>query len=282
MCGIGKNPQKAITRILIISLLCIGIISGCKQKKTEITPEIASSSEAMYKQGEKYMKKDPERARLYFRQVLETFPKDFYAQQAKLAIADTYYQKGDEASLILAASEYREFISLFPFSPSAPYAQYRIAMTYYRKIYSPGRDQTKTHQALEEFKKVLTNYPESEEAKDAQEKILDCENKLAAHTFQIGLHYYKVGSVRAAIIRLREILTKYPNHSRMDKVYFYLGASFLKGKNPEQSSSFFTKLITDYPQSKFAKKARKKLKEIDKLRKEAEKKPPPKKKDGTY
>jgi len=156
--------MKKYARALTISLLCIIISFGCGGKKTEISPDVASSDEALFKLGEKFIKKDPEKARLYFRQVIDSFPKSFYAQQAKLAIADSYFKKGDEGNMILAASEYREFISLFPYSPSAPHAQYQIAMTYYKKVLKPGRDQTKTRQALAEFKKVLTNYPLTEDA----------------------------------------------------------------------------------------------------------------------
>jgi outer membrane protein assembly factor BamD len=250
---------------------------GCKAKKIEIPSEIASSSESLYRQGEKYIKKDPERARIYFRQIIETFPKDFYAQQAQLAIADSYFQKGDGASMILAAAEYRQFRTLFPFSPSAPYAQYQIGMTFYKKILKPGRDQTNTEQALEEFKKVMTDYPTSEEAKDSQEKIQDCEDTLAAHIFQIGRHYYKIKIFGAAINRLKGILTEYPNFPNMDKVYYYIGDSFYNGKNFPQALSHFTKLISDYPQSKFANKAKKKLDELERLRKAAEKKAPIKK-----
>jgi outer membrane protein assembly factor BamD len=250
---------------------------GCRGKNIEIPSEIASSAESLYRQGERYIKKDPERARLYFRQVIESFPKEFYAQQAKLAIADSYFQKGDAASMILASAEYREFRTLFPFSPSAPYAQYQIGMTFYKKILGPGRDQTKTEQALEEFKKVLTNYPTSEEAKAAQEKIQDCEDKLARHILQIGRHYYKIGGFSAALNRLRGILTEFPNFPDMDKVYYYMGDSFYRGQNFPGAFTHFTKLISDYPQSKFAKKAKKKLDEIEKMRKAAEKKAPIKK-----
>jgi outer membrane protein assembly factor BamD len=278
MSGKGKSSFVNITSAIAISILCILIISGCKTKKPVIKPEIASSEEALYKEGEKYIKKDPERSRLYFRQVIDSFPKGFYAQQAQLAIADSYFQKGDEANMILAASEYRDFVARFPASPSAPYAQYQVAMTYYKKMLSPGRDPTKTQLAVEEFKRVLTKYPTSEEAKQAQEKILECEERLAAYAFQIGRYYYKVGAYRAAISRLREILTVYPSFSKMDRVYFFLGASYFKGRLAPQSVSYFTKLVSDYPQSKFAKKAQKYLEEIDKMRKEAEKKAPPKKK----
>jgi outer membrane protein assembly factor BamD len=262
-----NNTMKKLSLALAVSFLCLIISFGCGKKTTEISPDVASSDEALFKEGEKYIKKDPEKARLYLRQVIDSFPKSFYAQQAKLAIADSYYRKRDEGSMILAASEYREFISLFPYSPSAPFAQHQIGMTFYRKALKPGRDQTKTKQALAEFKKVVTNYPLSEEAKSSQEKILDCEERLAEHTLHIGVHYYRVKAYTAAIGRLTEILTNFPNYSKMDKVYYYLGDSYYKATLVEQSIPYFTKLITDFPQSKLAKKAKARLEETENKKK---------------
>lgn len=258
------SMMKRITLVILLSFLILLSLSGCKKEEPEISPEISSSDEALFKLGEKHLEKDPEKARLYLRQVIDSFPKSFYAQRAKLAIADTYFRKGDEGSMILAASEYREFISLFPLSPSAAYAQYQIGMTFYKKALKPGRDQTKTRQALAEIKKVITNYPLSEEAKLAQEKIQDCEERLAEHTLGIGELYYRVKAYKAAVSRLTQILTSYPNYSKMDKVYFYLGDSYFKWKKEDQSVPYFTKLITDFPQSKYAKKAQDKLEKIEK------------------
>lgn len=253
--------KKTFTIAGIILLLIIG--SGCKGKNTEIAPDIASNDEALFKLGEGFIKKNPEKGRLYLRQVIDSFPKSFYAQRAKLAIADSYFKKGDEGSMIIAASEYREFISLFPYSPSAAYAQYQIAETFYKKILKAGRDQTKTYSALGEFKKVITSYPLSEETQTARAKILECEERLAEHTYAIGHHYYKVRSYRASTKRLIEILTEYPSYSKMEKVYFYLGDSYFKWKKDDQAVPYLRKLISDYPKSKYAKKAIKILKEIE-------------------
>ena len=255
--------MKKLSLAFTISLLCLMISFGCGKKTTEISPEVASSDEALFKLGEKFIKKNPGKARLYLRQVIDSFPKSFYAQRAKLAIAYSYYRKRDEGSMMLASSEYSEFISLFPYSPSAPFAQHQIGMTFYMNVLKPGRDQTKTKQALAEFKKVITNYPLSEEAKSAQEKILDCEDRLAGHTLHIGVHYYRVKAYNAATGRLTEILTNFPNFSKMDMVYYYLGDSYYKATLVEQSIPYFTKLITDFPQSKLAKKATARLEEIE-------------------
>ena len=256
-----KNILIAI--VMIGSMTFLG--TGCKEKKAEISPDISSNDETLFQMGEQFRKKDPEKARLYFRQVIDSFPKSFYAQRAKLAIADSYYEKGDEGSMIIAASEYREFISLFPYSPSAAYAQYQIGMTFFKKALTPGRDQTKTKQALAEFKLVITNYPLSEEAKTAREQINECEERLAEHTLSIAVHYYKTRAFPAATSRLTEILTEYPNFSKMDEVYYYLADSFFKSDMADRSTPYFSKLISDYPESKLAQKAIKKMEEIEKI-----------------
>lgn len=263
--------KKFIFPLILFLFFTMIISSGCGKKKTELSLEGPSSDEALFKLGEKYIKKDPEKARLYFRQVIDSFPKSFYAQRAKIAIADSYFKKGDEGSLILAASEYREFISLYPYSPSAAYAQYQIAMTYYKKVFKPGRDQTKTRQALAEFKIVVTNYPLSEEAKLAQEKIKDCEERLAQHITAVGRYYYKAYALKAAESRLKEIITKFPNYSKMDAVYFYLADTYYRWNRLDESIPYFTKLISDFPESKFSKKAQKRLEEINEKKKKQEK-----------
>jgi outer membrane protein assembly factor BamD len=247
--------------ILILVLVIMG--PACKKKSIQIDPELASSDEALFRAGEQFVKKDPEKARLYLRQVIDSFPKSFYAQRAKLAIADSYFQQGDEGNMILAASEYRDFITTFPLSPSAPYAQLQIALSYFKKILKPGRDQTKTEQALLEFRRLITDYPLSDEAKEAREKVKECEERLAAHTLSIGSLYYKRKAFPAAISRLKEILSSYPTFSGLDKVFFILGDSYYKMNQVEESIPYYTKLITDYPQSKFAKKAQERMEEIE-------------------
>lgn len=256
--------MKTRLTIGILSILLIFMGPACKKKSLQIDPEIASSDEALFRTGEQFVKKNPEKARLYLRQVIDSFPKSFYAQRAKLAIADSYFHQGDEGSMILAASEYRDFITNFPLSPSAPYAQMQIAMSFFKKILKPGRDQTKTEQALLEFKRLITDYPLSEESKEAREKVKICEEYLAAHSLSIGKLYFKRKAYPAAVSRLRDILSNYPIYSGLDEVFFILGDSYYNMNQTEESIPFFTKLISDYPQSKFAKKALERMEEIEK------------------
>jgi outer membrane protein assembly factor BamD len=268
-----KQFTFTLTTLTWLLIFLSFTLTSCHKKglSVETLPqETLSSDEALFKLGEEYLKKDTEKGILFLRQVIDSFPKSFYAQRAKILIADTYFKKGDEANLILAAAEYREFISLYPTSPSVPYCQYQIAMTYYKNALKPGRDQTKTIQALQEFRKVVANYPNSEYARQAEEKIKDCEQRLAEHEFTIGEFYYKSRAYRAALGRLQDILTKYPDFKKMDAVYFYIADSYFQSRNYEAAFPYFTKLVTDYPNSKFVKKAQERLKALEEIKKNKE------------
>jgi len=263
--------SHAATRLLASALalvFALSFVPGCKKKPAQVPSEISASDEALYKLGEAEIKKNQEKAILYLRQLIDSFPKSFYAQRAKLLIADSYFRKGDEGNMILAAAEYREFIKAYPYSPSASYCQYQIALTFYKKIEKPGRDQTKTSQALDEFKKVIADYPASDQAKPAQEKIKDCEERLAGHYADIGIQYARMRIYKAAIGRLNEVMTTYPDFSRMDAVYFYLGESHF-ALGPDPAVPYYTKIVSDFPKSKFVKKATARLKEIEARKKAA-------------
>ncbi len=262
-----KHVTLKTLAVLLPLLVMLGLAAGCHNKKNaQIAPDLASSDESLYRLGEAEMKKDTEKAMLYLRQIMDSFPKSFYAQRAKLLIADAYFRKGDESSLLLAAAEYREFIRMYPYSPSAAYSQYQVAMTFYKKILKPGRDQSKTIQALAEFKKVIADFPASDQAKTAQEKIKDCEERLASHSAEIAIGYNKRRAYRASISRLSEIMTSYPEYSHLEEVYYYLGDCHFMVRQYDQAIPFFTKVITDYPRAALAKSATKRLAEIEKLK----------------
>jgi len=265
------TPHPAIRAIkaagLVLLVFALAFAAGCKKHPVQISPEVASSDEALFKLGEQAIKKDQEKGLLYLRQVIDSFPKSFYAQRAKLLIADSYFDKGDEGSMILAAQEYREFIKAYPYSPSAAYCQYRIAMTSFKKALKPGRDQTKTKQALAEFRKTVADYPASDQAKLAQEKIKECEERLAEHVLGIAEVYIRQKAYRASIDRLTEVMTTYPDYTGMDRVYFDIGECYFKLGLFDQAVPYLTKLVSDYSQSKLVKKSTRLLKEMESRKK---------------
>ena len=109
-----------------------------------------------------------------------------------------------------------------------------------------------------------------------QDRIKDCEERLAGHNAEIAIGYCKRKAYRASVNRLTEIMTTYPAYSRLDEVYFYLGEAHLRMNLLDQAAPYFTKVLSDYPATKLAKTAAKRLTEIG-SRKAAQKTVPDKK-----
>ena len=189
-------------------------------------------------------------ARSYFQQLLDSYPRSELAGDARLGIADTYFEDKGISNLILSIAEYRDFLTFFPNHPRADYAQYRVAYGHYRQVNSPDRDQEATQLAIVEFETLIRLYRNSQYAEEGRELLKECYETLAESEFRIGLFYLEVRKhCRASIPRFQTVLEKYPAFSKLDEVHFKIGTAFQQCKKPEDASEHFRNLIDKYPDS---------------------------------
>lgn len=239
-----------MTRPLIFLMLVLLTGStACGPKQVSLDPKSKTDAE-IYQLGLQYMKeKDWEQAREAFRTVFESFPQSEYRIPAKLGHADSYFEEGRTASWLLAYQEYQDFISLFPFSPKACYAQLRMGMSYYQMVEAPDRDQTNTKKALEEFRKVVDNYPNCEQYQEAYKYLLDCYSRLAEHEYLIGYYYSRTGRPAAAVERIKMLMKTYPESVHHPKHYLTLAKSLEELEQMEESCTYYDSLLNKWPQS---------------------------------
>src|SRR5215210_7845551 len=125
--------------------------TACAQKDV-IPQNVANPDRFLFERGEAALKqKKWLQAREYYRQVFDNYPQSPLRPDAKIGLADTYLGEKSSESLVLADSEYREFLTYYPRHPRADYAQYKLAMTYFQQMRGPDRDQSSTREALTEF-----------------------------------------------------------------------------------------------------------------------------------
>lgn len=240
-----------ITAILISTL----ILFACGPKILEFDPSKQTDSE-IYQQGEKLMEEeDYVRAREAFRVVFDNFPQSDYRILAKLGYANSYYMEGNASSFILAATEYQDFISLFPFSPKAAYAQFQIGMCYFQMAEKPDRDQTNTRKALEELRKVVDNYPNSDYYKPAYEKLVETYTLLAEHEYYIARYYSRTGKPKAVVERLKGLLKTYPESVYKPEYFYYLAKASFDLANPDDGCKYVDVLLTKWPTTEYTDKA---------------------------
>jgi outer membrane protein assembly factor BamD len=165
-------------------------------------------------------------ARLDLQTMLNTYPDSQYQMRAKLAIADSWYREGGTAALTQAESEYADFRVFFPNAPEAAEAQMRIGDIYFRQMDRPDRDYAKATHAEEEYRRMLTDYPDSALVPQAKQRLRDVQEVLASREADIASYYATRENWAAVIARDQTVVDTYPQYSHMDDVLVSLGDAY--------------------------------------------------------
>ena len=193
-------------------MLSVGA-SGCawwSKSEPEPTPQSLYNNAMKLLQNKKY-----ERAAEAFRKIKEEFPLSDYTPLVELRIADAvFFDKKYAEAIIL----YDEFKKLHPLHSEIPYAIYQLGMGHFHQMYSFDRDQTETERAIEQFRYLIQNFPQSPRAEDARTKMQVCLRQLADHEFYIGNFYFRMKKYKAALGRFEGILKKFPESGLTEKI----------------------------------------------------------------
>jgi len=202
-------------------------------------------------------------AREYFKQLNETYVQSPLRPDAKLGVGDTYIGEGGADSLVLAINEFREFLSFYPLSRRADYAQYRLGYAHFRQMRGAPRDQTETKEAVKEFEVFLVRYPNSTYLPEVKERLREAKDRLGEAEFRVGRFYYQQAKFYpAAIERFNVLLKQDPEYTGRDAVYFYLGESLVKIKRGAEALPYYEKLVQEFEKSEYLDDARKRIAEL--------------------
>jgi outer membrane protein assembly factor BamD len=201
-------------------------------------------------------------AREYFRRLVDGYPQSVHREDAKLGIGDTYIGEDSIESNILAINEFREFLTFFPVSRRADYAQYRIGLAYSRQMLSPQRDQTATKEAIRELELFLQRYPTSEYKPEVEKLERAARDRLSQSEYEIGAFYARFNVCPGAVDRFRGILISDPAFSRRDAVYFQLAECLLKMGAAAEALPWYERLTIEFKESEYMERTRKRITEI--------------------
>jgi outer membrane protein assembly factor BamD len=243
------------TRLLALALLLL--LPACSGHQIDLETLASASDDIIWEAGEKAAaNKDWDSARQYFRRLVDAFPQSPHQPDARIGLADSYFEQGGAGNYVLAVSAYREFLTLYPQHPRSDYAQFRAGEAYFRQKNSPDRDQTATMQALEEYERLLDVYPQSQWVEKTRERIHECRQMLARSHYQVGYFYQKTRHAwRAAIGRYETILSEYPDYERVDEVLFRLAQVLSFSGRYAEARPHLARLRSEYPQSEYVAEA---------------------------
>lgn len=123
-------------------------------------------------------------------------PYSEYNEKAKLMEVYANYRIGKFDDAILAADRY---LALFPSSDQTAYVLFLKGTAYFAQITDITRDQGITQNAIDTYTLLITNYPKSDYARDARDKMLIAVDQLAGKEMSVGRYYAGNGQYAAAI-----------------------------------------------------------------------------------
>ncbi|HAW34419.1 MAG TPA: outer membrane protein assembly factor BamD [Alphaproteobacteria bacterium] len=153
------------------------------------------------------------------------YPYSRWAVRAQImqAFADYLKREYDDAVVVLD-----RFLQLYPGNAFAPYAYYLKAMCFYAQISDTGRGQKMTRTALDALNEVVSRFPDTPYAADAEKRIVLATEYLAAKDVKIGVYYLRRNEHIAALNRFADALRNYQRTRPAQEALYRLTETYLQ------------------------------------------------------
>lgn len=219
-----------------VILVILGPLVGCSNTAEVGSDEIENySAKQIFDRAEFEMARSkPIDAIAFFSDVERLYP---YSEWAKRSVIMQAFANHKAKQYEEARDAAERYIEYYPSDEDSAYAQYIIALSYYDQIEDVGRDQQVTAKALEAFKTLIVNYPNSEYVKAAELKFDLAFDHLAGKEMEVGRYYLKRQQFPAAINRFRIVVEEYQTSSYTAEALHRLVEAYLSMGLVEEAQS---------------------------------------------
>lgn len=256
------SHKAMVARIVAISALTL-TLTACDtlksinpfDKSETYKPEVVpvTPAEELYNEGlAKNAKGDFEGAYKAFDTINRQNPGTQWAQKSLIMQTYAAYEGGRYDDSANSATRY---IALYPNSQDAAYAQYLLAMSYYKQVPDVTRDQAATQKAVAAFDVLIQRYPRSEYTADAKFKVQVVRDQLAGHEMEVGRFYLKKRNYTAAINRFREVVARYQTTREVEEALMRLTEAYTALGIMNEAQTAAAVLGHNFPDSQWYKDA---------------------------
>ncbi len=205
-------PHAARVLLVALGALVLGACSLHSKKD-----DLLANPEAMYGRAAKMLQEGSfEPAIKLYESLTARFPFSDVSRQARLDLIYAYYRAREKESAIDAADT---FIRENPTHPRIDYAYYMKGLVYFERAPNflerwfsvdlserPPQDARKSFDA---FARVVSQYPQSDYAADARQRMVYLRNRLAEYEVHVADYYVRRGAYVAALDRTRYVVETY-------------------------------------------------------------------------
>jgi outer membrane protein assembly factor BamD len=91
-----------------------------------------------------------------------------------------------------------------------PYVLYQIGMCHFLLFSATDRDPEETRAAMDSFKKLVQAFPQSEYSTRAKKQLFECQKRIVAFEYSVGVFYYRLEEYKSTKDRLEKVAQDYP------------------------------------------------------------------------
>ena len=174
-----------------------------------------------------------------------------YSPEARRALVMSSFANYKALKYPEAIASAERYTTLHSGTKEAALAQFVIASAHYDEIKPPERDQAETRKALDALKVLKTRYPDSQYAKDVDNRIRVCEDNLAASEMDKGRYYLKKHNYAGAINRFKVVVVDYQTTAHVEEALMRLTEAYMALGITNEAQNTAAVLGHNFPESKW-------------------------------
>ena len=250
--------SRFITMALIICLQGCSWIPfiGGDDDDDEFPEEIETTEQKLYRDAQRWLRSSNFQQAITVLERLEArFPFGRYAEQAQLELIYARYMTYELDGAVSAADR---FIRLHPNHSNIDYAYYLKGLANFTenigimdrivRTDESKRDMTPIRNAYADFGQLLAQFPNSQYAPDAKQRMIYLRNVLARSELNIADYYMRRGAYIAASNRARYVLENFPQTEVTDEALLVSIEANYKLGLIEEANNTLRVLALNYPQ----------------------------------
>ena len=254
------RPFQTIFKLLM-AFLTISLVTGCSSFGDTPDPTVGWSANKLYSSAKDAQADGAfDEAAKYLEKLEARYPYGRLAQQAQLELGYVYWKAYEPGSALAACDR---FIKLHPNHPAIDYVYYLkglinfnedLGLVGYISTQDPTeRDPKSARESFDNFRELLTRFPNSKYAKDATLRMNYLVNALASQEVHVTRYYIKRGAYVAAANRAQFAIKTYPQAPAIEEAMYSLILAYDKLGTNDLRDDADRVMRANFPNSRYLK-----------------------------
>jgi len=211
--GLTANSMEKLTIKILFTALVL-LLAGCSSSEVELDKVPDKSAQALFVDARTSLDNGLYQKAIQILSAIDSrFPFGPISHQVQLDLIYAHYKVGDAAQGVALTDR---FLRLNPNNPNIDYVYYMRALINLSTeenlfqdiagIDRTDRDPTASRDAFDDFKRIITEYPDSKYATDARKRMISIKSRLAKYEIAVANLYLKREAYASAANRGRYVV----------------------------------------------------------------------------